>query len=70
MPDACLERDRSKSAGKHPNDFNAERRASRPKVSKLAANEQLREYVQDRLAGMITRPDGQLVPGPERDLLD
>ena len=45
--------------------WHAERRASRPKVSKLAANEQLREYVQDRLAGTITRPDGQLVPGPE-----
>ena len=25
----------------------------------------LREYVQDRLAGMIARPDGELVPGPE-----
>ncbi len=45
--------------------WHAERRASRPKVSKLAANEQLREYVQDRLAGSITRPDGELVPGPE-----
>ncbi len=36
----------------------AERRASRPKVSKLAANEQLREYVRDRLSGVITRADG------------
>lgn len=44
--------------------WHAERRASRPKVSKLAANDQLREYVQDRLAGEIARPDGQRVPGP------
>jgi len=45
--------------------WHAERRASRPKVSKLAGNDALREYVQDRLAGMIARPDGELVPGPE-----
>jgi IS30 family transposase len=45
--------------------WHAERRASRPKVSKLAADERLRDYVQDRLAGAISRPDGELVPGPE-----
>ncbi len=45
--------------------WHAERRASRPKVAKLALNDQLREYVQDRLAGAITRPDGELVAGPE-----
>jgi len=45
--------------------WHAERRASRPKVSKLAANDGLREYVQDRLAGTITRPDGEPVPGPD-----
>jgi len=45
--------------------WHAERRASRPKVSKLAANDALREYVQDRLAGTITQPDGKLVPGPD-----
>jgi IS30 family transposase len=44
--------------------WHASRRASRPRVSKLAANEALREYVQDRLAGTITRPDGEPVPGP------
>jgi transposase, IS30 family len=44
--------------------WHAERRASRPKVSKLAANERLRDYVQDRLSGQIVRPDGELVPGP------
>jgi Helix-turn-helix domain/HTH-like domain/Integrase core domain len=45
--------------------WHAERRASRPKVSKLAADDRLRDYVQDRLAGTIARPDGELVPGPE-----
>jgi transposase len=45
--------------------WHAERRASRPKVSKLASNGRLREYVQDRLAGVIARPDGELIPGPE-----
>ncbi len=45
--------------------WHAERRASRPKVSKLAANDALREYVQDRLAGAIAKPDGEPVPGPE-----
>lgn len=45
--------------------WHAERRASRPKVAKLAANDGLRAYVQERLAGVIARPDGELVPGPE-----
>jgi hypothetical protein len=45
--------------------WHAERRASRPKVSKLAANDRLREYVQDRLAGTVARPDGEPVPGPQ-----
>jgi IS30 family transposase len=44
--------------------WHADRRARRPKVAKLAANEALRSYVQDRLAGLITRPDGTEVPGP------
>ncbi len=45
--------------------WHAERRASRPKVAKLAGNDRLREYVQERLAGQIARPDGQRVPGPD-----
>ena len=44
--------------------WHADRRASRPKVAKLAANDRLRAYVQERLAGMIARPDGELVLGP------
>src|SRR5680860_826502 len=45
--------------------WHADRRGLRPKTAKLAANEQLRQYVQDRLGGTIQRPDGELVPGPE-----
>ena len=45
--------------------WHAERRAGRPKVSKLAANDALLEYVQERLAGAITRPEGEPVEGPE-----
>jgi IS30 family transposase len=33
-------------------------------VAKLAANDELRRYVQDRLAGMIAAADGTRVPGP------
>src|SRR6202521_2895763 len=44
--------------------WHADRRAKRPKVAKLAANEKLCDYVQDRLSGLITRPDGTEVPGP------
>jgi len=44
--------------------WHADRRARRPKVSKLAAHDRLRDYVQDRLAGAISRPDGELVRGP------
>src|SRR5205814_6268200 len=45
--------------------WHAERRTRRPKMTKLAANERLCAYVQDRLAGTITRPDGAAVPGPD-----
>jgi IS30 family transposase len=45
--------------------WHADRRAGRPKVAKLAANDALRQYVQDRLAGTVTRPDGTSVPGPD-----
>jgi hypothetical protein len=45
--------------------WHADRRARRPKVAKLAANQALREYVQDRLAGTVTTADGRPVPGPD-----
>src|SRR5579872_2891590 len=46
--------------------WHAERRARRPKVAKLATNDSLRDYVQERLSGVEITPDGQLVgpPGP------
>ena len=45
--------------------WHAERRARRPKVSKLAANARLRAYVSDRLAGAVEGPDGTEAPGPQ-----
>jgi len=44
--------------------WHSDRRATRPKAAKLAGNDRLREYVQDRLSGTIVRPDGVAVPGP------
>jgi IS30 family transposase len=44
--------------------WHADRRARRPKVAKLAANDKLRDYVQDRLSGVIETLDGSVVPGP------
>jgi Helix-turn-helix domain len=37
--------------------WHAERRARRPKVAKMAANERLRSWVQDRLSGAVQLPD-------------
>src|ERR671930_1797803 len=45
--------------------WHADRRAERPKVAKLAANQRLRDYVQQRLAGEVTRPNGIAVSGPQ-----
>jgi IS30 family transposase len=45
--------------------WHADRRARRPKPAKLAVNPRLREYVQDRLAGVIATPEGAPVAGPE-----
>ena len=44
--------------------WHADQRRRRPKVAKLAANDELRGYVQDRLAGLIAAPNGTPVPGP------
>jgi len=44
--------------------WKAELLARRPKPAKLAENERLREYVQQRLAGQVRRPDGTPVTGP------
>jgi IS30 family transposase len=45
--------------------WHADRQARRPKVSKLAANDRLRRYVQQRLAGTVHTPDGGEVAGPQ-----
>jgi IS30 family transposase len=45
--------------------WHADRRARRPKVSKLAQSDKLRDYVQDRLAGKIAKPSGEVVAGPK-----
>lgn len=44
--------------------WKAQQAARRPKVAKLVMNDLLREYVQERLAGTVRRPDGSVVEGP------
>jgi IS30 family transposase len=43
--------------------WHAERKSKRPKVAKLVANEALRQYVQERLAGTIAVGHGEMI-GP------
>jgi len=45
--------------------WHADRRAKRPKVAKLAANQALRHYVQERLAGKLKTPNDTALPGPK-----
>ncbi len=54
--------------------WHADRKAKRPKVAKLATHDALRQYVQDRLAGVIAGAAGPKVPrwtgrrqGPRQD---
>lgn len=44
--------------------WKAELFARRPKQAKLATNDRLRQYVEDRLSGTITMPNGDAVAGP------
>jgi IS30 family transposase len=44
--------------------WHAERRARRPKVARMVANARLHDYVQDRLAGVVHTPQGEVV-GPD-----
>jgi DNA-binding CsgD family transcriptional regulator len=44
--------------------WHAERRARRPKAAKLAGNERLRDYVQQRLAGAVCDAAGHRPLGP------
>jgi len=43
--------------------WHVERRARRPKAAKLAANDELRQYVQDRLSGLVRTEHGARVVG-------
>ncbi len=45
--------------------WKAERAARRPKPAKLVENHRLRLYVQARLAGEVSAPNGRVVPGPQ-----
>lgn len=45
--------------------WHADRRAKRPKGAKLAANQALKHYVQERLAGKLKKPNGTTIPGPK-----
>ncbi|RCS21322.1 IS30 family transposase [Phyllobacterium salinisoli] len=44
--------------------WHADRAARRPKAGKLATNPVLRDYIQDRLAGLIATPAGVAFDGP------
>jgi len=44
--------------------WKAQEAAKRPKVAKLVSNPRLRQYVEDRLAGVIRDEDGRVVTGP------
>lgn len=44
--------------------WKAQQAAKRPKTAKLLKDPRLRAYVQDRLAGNLSRPDGAIVQGP------
>ena len=44
--------------------WHADRRARRPKPAKLASNEALRTWVEERLAGQVCTPDGRPIAGP------
>lgn len=45
--------------------WKAELTAKRPKAAKLVTNQRLHAYVQQRLSGQISRPDGSIVAGPQ-----
>jgi IS30 family transposase len=45
--------------------WHADRAAKRPKIAKLASNDKLHQYVQDRLAGTVKAQDGTPIAGPQ-----
>jgi IS30 family transposase len=44
--------------------WKADLAAKRPKPAKLVVNQRLHDYVQERLSGQISRPDGTVIAGP------
>jgi len=53
------------STGQRPHTGTPSGAPAAPRSGKLAANDVLRQYVNDRLAGVIARPDGERVEGPD-----
>ena len=45
--------------------WHADRRGRRPKLAKLASNEALRTWVEERLAGQVCTPGGRPLAGPQ-----
>lgn len=45
--------------------WKADLAARRPKTAKLVANPRLHAYVQERLSGQLSAPDGTIITGPE-----
>lgn len=45
--------------------WKADMAARRPKPAKLVTNPRLHAYVQERLSGQVSRPDGTLIEGPQ-----
>ena len=45
--------------------WHADRAARRPKATKLAQNDALRQYVEDRLSGQVSDTNGNIVSGPD-----
>ena len=43
----------------------ADRAARRPKATKPARNDALRQYVEDRLSGQVSDTDGNIISGPD-----
>ena len=45
--------------------WHADRAARRPKATKPARNDALRQYVEDRLSGQVSDTDGNIISGPD-----
>ena len=45
--------------------WHADRAARQPKATTLAQNDALRQYVEDRLSGQVSEPNGNIIAGPD-----